>query len=74
MQFDYRREVRTVSEEIQHKIHEEIHIKPLGYNGRIVEIVINERGVQYVVRYFHNGEPKTCTFFPDEITTKKENR
>lgn len=47
---------------------DQVKIKPLeSIGGRVVEALENERGRQYSVRYFHNGEPKQALFFPDEL-------
>lgn len=51
-----------------------VKIKPLErFNGRIIESIENERGRQYLVRYFNNGEAKQSLFFPDELEKSPEN-
>jgi hypothetical protein len=35
--------------------------------GRVVGTFIGERGVQYNVRYFSDGVPRTEYFFEDEL-------
>lgn len=45
-----------------------VRIKPLeNAEGRVVCIYWDHTGICYHVRYFHNGDAKTCRLFPDEI-------
>lgn len=36
--------------------------------GRVLEIVYSDAGLQYVVRYFHNGVAQQVRLFDDEVT------
>lgn len=51
----------------------QVIIKPLeNCRGRVVEVIENERGRQFSVRYFNNGEAKQSLFFEDEIVEVRE--
>ena len=42
----------------------------LEYNGRIRAILITDMGVQYKIRYFHNGTAEEEWFWADEIAVE----
>ena len=52
----------------QEKVGRRCKVLPLdSINGRIIAVRYCQEGVQYFVRYFHNGEAKEVYFYPDEV-------
>jgi len=49
---------------------EEVKIKELNQNGRIMCFFVDSGGMQIKVRYFHNGEAKEVYFLEDELVKK----
>ena len=49
-----------------------VKIKPLeDLVGIIIGIWIAQKGTQYFVRYFHNGEAKEVYLYPEEVEVAK---
>jgi len=47
---------------------QEVKIIPLDYlRGRIIAIFIGRNGIEYNVRYFHEGSCKEVYFYEDEL-------
>lgn len=58
----------NVQIETEYNIGEKIKIKPLEYiDGRIKSISINQTGILYEVRYFHDGGSYEVFFYEDEL-------
>jgi hypothetical protein len=58
---------------LDHWINDRVHIPELNRNGKVVSIFIGDDcRVQYNVRGFKDGEPKTTYFHADELTEPKE--
>ena len=52
---------------IVHEVGAKVFIIPLDYEGRVKSIWISMLGVQYEVRYFHNGQENVVYFWGDEL-------
>lgn len=52
-------------------MHQRVRIKELDLTGRIVARYEADHGMQYKVRYFHNGDEKLVYLFGDEIEAEK---
>lgn len=53
--------------ETQFDVKQTVWIKPLGCCGVVLSIYLGDQGLQYNVRYFHNGDAKTVYFYEDEL-------
>jgi hypothetical protein len=41
-----------------------------GVGGRVVSVWLDDFGIQYEVRYFHNGKGEKAYFYDDELEDK----
>jgi len=48
---------------------DKVWIPELKINGRVKSVWIGDAGVQYNVRYFHDGKADTVYFYEDELET-----
>ena len=37
--------------------------------GRVISVILDNEGLCYKVRYFHNGEMKSVCFYEDELVS-----
>jgi len=51
----------------QYTLGDRVRIKELQTGGRVTAVYLGDSGLQYYVRYFHNGESKAVYFFADEL-------
>lgn len=54
-----------------YKLHQRVWIIALEQWGVILSIYVDTMGMQYNVRYFYNGEPRTVYMFPNELAEAK---
>lgn len=52
----------------KYKLKQTVVINELKMTGTVRQLLECYSGVQYEVRYFHNGEAKTVWFYEDELT------
>lgn len=52
-------------------LHQRVYVKELAVTGRIVAKFEADSGVQYKVRYFHNGTEQMVYFYADELSAGK---
>lgn len=47
-----------------------VKIHPVEWEGRVIAVFYSRRGMEYQVRYFHNGKAELEYFFEDELELK----
>ena len=54
------------------KIGQQVYIRELQRNGRVLGSFLDRQGYSYQVRYFDNAQARTEYFYPDELEPKQE--
>lgn len=63
-----RAERKTMTIETRTEIGHRVKIIAMeGTSGRVLSFFYGQNGLQYYVRYFHNGDEKQVYFFEDEL-------
>lgn len=56
-----------ISYKIKYALFTKVKIKELKLYGKVLSVIIFDRGIKYEVRYFDNCEPKNVWFYEDEL-------
>jgi hypothetical protein len=51
-----------------------VFVAPIDTPGRVIGVIVDRYGTQYLVRYWEGGAPVTETIFEDELTADKNKK
>ena len=56
---------------IEYGLGDYVIVVPINVPGRIVAIMIDQHGIQYLTRYWDDGQPNTNWIFQNELEPDK---